>query len=736
MKKAPILYFLLFLLSIMVFTVCSYQRNDILIADFEGANYGNWKTAGEAFGSGPSNGVISDDITMKGFMGEGLAVSLNGGGESMGILISPAFTIKRDYINFLVGGVLTTGEICINLLIDNDVVRSQPDPEDQGRPLSTNTLKWVTWDVSAWKGKEAAIELVDRKKEEWGAIAVDQIYQSDENQATVSFIYDAKRTIEFDRQYLNIPIKMDAGSHLMSIYLDDQKVREFDLELAEGEPDYWMFLDVSEWQGKSGVIQIEKIAEESKGLESMFVDNTVKGFENLYQEKDRPQFHYTSRRGWHNDPNGLVYYKGEYHLFYQHNPLGWPWGNMTWGHAFSDDLVHWKEIAPAIYPDEQGTEFSGSGVIDWNNTTGFRQGEEKPMVIIYTAAGGTSRWSQDEPFTQCIAYSIDKGRTWTKYEGNPVLEHIIGGNRDPKVVWYEPDQIWVMALYLDQNTYGLFTSKNLKSWTPIQEVQIDQGAECPDFFEIPLDGDPKNTKWVMTAANGRFIAGSFDGKTFKPETESYPSEWGKNYYAVQSYSDVQDGRRIQFGWMAGSEFVGMPFNQQFSVARELTLRTTPEGIRLYGNPVAEIEKLHGQKHSWSDMTIVKEENPLAALKGDLYHIVVEFDVEKSSTETFGFNLKGFDISYHIGSNMLTTHRPGDDAKSEVKLLPEGGKIRMELLLDRGSVELYANDGLVPMAFFYLPEEENTTLSLECSNGALYLNSMDVYEMNSIWNNLH
>ena len=699
MKKNALGLSSLALLVLLAFTACTSQRSDIIIADFEGASYGDWKTEGEAFGAGPSNGIINEDLSMEGFLGEGLAVSLNGGGESVGKLISPPFTIKKSYINFLVGGVLTPGEICINLLIDNEVVLSEPDPEAKGRPLSTETLTWITWDVEAWKGKKAIIEIIDQKTEEWGAIAVDQIYQSDENQATVSFVYDAKRSIEFDKQYLNIPVKMGAGSHLMSIHMDDQKVREFDLELAEGEPDYWMFLHVTEWQGKSGIIQIEKMAEESKGLESIFMDHTVKGFENLYQEKDRPQFHYTSRRGWHNDPNGLVYYEGEYHLFYQHNPMGWPWGNMTWGHAISEDLVHWEEIAPAIYPDEQGTEFSGSGVIDWNNTTGFQQGDEKAMVVMYTAAGGTSRWSEEEPFTQCIAYSNDKGRTWTKYEGNPVMEHIIGGNRDPKVAWYEPEQLWVMALYLDQYKYGLYTSRDLKAWTPIQEVDIDEGAECPDFFEIPLDGDPNNTKWVLTAANGRFISGSFDGKSFTPETESYRSEWGQNYYAVQSYSDIMDGRRIQFGWMAGSNFEGMPFNQQFSLARELTLRTTPEGIRLYGNPVAEIEKLHGNKQEWSDRSIVKGENPLATLRGELYHIIVEFDVEKSSTETFDFNLRGLEINYHIGSNMLTAHRPTDDAKSEVKLLPEGGKIRMELLLDRGSVELFANDGLVPMAFF-------------------------------------
>jgi sucrose-6-phosphate hydrolase SacC (GH32 family) len=515
-------------------------------------------------------------------------------------------------------------------------------------------------------------------------------------------------------------------------------VREFQVELAESEPDYWMFLDVREWQGKEGVIQIAKMAKESKGLKSIFVDTTVIGFDSLYREKYRPQFHFTSRRGWHNDPNGLVFYKGEYHLFYQHDPLCWNPCQVTWGHAISTDLVHWKEMAPAIYPDQMGLEFSGSGVVDWNNTAGFQQGDEKTLVLIYTAAGGLSVWSKDQPLTQCIAYSTDKGRTWTKYSGNPVLQHIIGG--DPKVVWFKPDRKWIMALFLNGNRFGLFTSGDLKSWTQIQEITIEGGHECPDFFEIALDNDPKKMKWVLTAANGRFLMGSFDGKQFKPETESYPSDFSafyspglKNYYAVQSFSDIQDGRRIQVGWMLGSEFKGMPFNQQFAFPRELTLKTTMEGIRLYGVPVREIEILHSKKQSWSNMTVKPEDNPLSSLKGELYHIISEFVIDKNTAKVFGFNLRGFEVLYNTRTGMISAHRPTDNVMSEVKLLPERGKIRIEILLDRASVEIYANNGKVPMSFFYIPKDGNKQLSLVCKEGNVLLNSMHVYELISVWN---
>jgi sucrose-6-phosphate hydrolase SacC (GH32 family) len=290
-----------------------------------------------------------------------------------------------------------------------------------------------------------------------------------------------------------------------------------------------------------------------------------------------------------------------------------------------------------------------------------------------------------------------------------------------------------MALFLEGNTFGLFTSRDLKSWTSIQEIEIEEGAECPDFFPMALDGDPAQTKWVLTAANGRFLAGSFDGRTFTPETASQRSEWGKNYYAVQTYSDVKDGRRIQFGWMAGSVFEGMPFNQQFSVARELTLRTTPGGIRLYGHPVREIEALHGEVQSWDAQTLSPGTNPLKELEGELYHILAEFDLAENSASEFGLNLRGFDINYNILAHKLSAYRPTDGAQSEVSLLPENGMITLEILVDIGSVEVFANGGLVPMAFFYLPEDDENGLSLYCKDGPLKISSLEVYEMKSIWN---
>ncbi|HWQ91869.1 MAG TPA: glycoside hydrolase family 32 protein, partial [Clostridia bacterium] len=293
----------------------------------------------------------------------------------------------------------------------------------------------------------------------------------------------------------------------------------------------------------------------------------------------RPQFHFTSRRGWLNDPNGLVFYKGEYHLFYQHNPYGWGWGNMHWGHAVSPDLVHWKELPIALYPDEHGTMFSGSAVVDWNNTAGFQSGSEKPLVAMFTAAG--------KPFTQGLAFSNDRGRTWTKYENNPVLPHIVAENRDPKVIWHAPEQKWVMALYLDESDYALFASKDLKRWEKLSDVRIPGDSECPEFFEMPVEGREGETRWVFYGASGRHLVGKFDGTTFKPEGGPQELQRGNCWYASQTYSDIpaRDGRRILIPWgrMTAREVPfhqGMPFNQMMGLPVELTLRNTDDGLRL------------------------------------------------------------------------------------------------------------------------------------------------------------
>lgn len=442
-----------------------------------------------------------------------------------------------------------------------------------------------------------------------------------------------------------------------------------------------------------------------------------------YRETYRPQFHFTPKTNWTNDPNGLIYYKGEYHLFFQHNPFGIDWGNMTWGHAISRDLVHWKQLPHALHPDELGTIFSGSGVVDWNNTGGFQTGDESVLVNFYTSAG--SHAPKEVPFTQSIAYSNDRGRSWTKYEGNPVIVHIVGSNRDPKVIWHAPTQKWVMALYLDQNDYALFGSTNLKEWTRLSDLQLPD-TECPDIFELPVDGDPDNTKWVFWGAAGKYYVGSFDGTTFTPEDDAHRSDYGANFYAAQTWSDVpeSDGRCIQIAWMSGSKPPDMPFNQQMSFPCALTLRTTSEGIRLHREPVAEIENIHDYTHGWSDLALKPGENLLAGLTGELFDIRAEIALNDAAA--VGFNIRGEDVCYDVAEQQLTfLERSGP-------LAPQDGKISLQILVDRISIEAFGNAGELSMTSYFLPDLNNADIGIYADGGTARLVSLKVHELRSSW----
>lgn len=445
----------------------------------------------------------------------------------------------------------------------------------------------------------------------------------------------------------------------------------------------------------------------------------------MYDEKYRPQFHFTAARNWLNDPNGLVYYKGQYHLFFQHNPSGIGWGNMTWGHAVSDDLVHWRELGLAILPDDAGTIYSGSAVVDWDNTTGFQSGEDAPIVCIYTVAGDNSP-TKDKPYTQDLAYSTDGGRTFTKYAGNPVLPQIAHGNRDPKVIFHAPSGKWVMALYIDKSTFSLFGSSNLKKWDKLCDVQVEASSECPDLFELPVDGDPSQTRWVFWAANGSYLLGTFDGTTFQADGPALRSNWGANCYAAQSWSDIpaSDGRRLQIAWMNGGKYPDMPFNQQMTVIRELTLRTTPAGVRLFINPAREIERLHTAKHSWSNLTLEAGDNPLKDVAAELVDIRME--IELGGARTIDLVLRGQAIGYDVAGKTLTY------MKSTAPLEPVDGRIRLQVLVDRTSVEAFGNDGAVTIPECCLTEPEDCGLSLKATGGQAKIVSMDVYELKSAW----
>lgn len=614
------------------------QRPDVVVADFEGRDYGGWVTTGTAFETGPAQGGFSNQMAVSGFLGHGLVNSFGGNDDKTGTLTSPPFTITRHYLKFLIGGGKHPGETCMNLLVDGKIARTASGPN--GQPGGSERLEWQTWDVRELEGKTAKLEIVDFATGGWGHINVDEITLSD-----------------------------------------------------------------------------------TREMEDVKTDT-------LYEETYRPQFHFSAQKGWLNDPNGMVFYKGEYHLFFQHNPFGLQSGNLSWGHAVSKDMTHWQQIGNAITPDQYGPIWSGSAVVDWNNTTGFATDKEKPIVATYTAAGNTSPESKGVVFSQRMVYSVDRGRTWTKFAGNPVLPHIIGEDRDPKVTWYAPDKKWILALFLDREDYALYASPDLKSWTHLQTFTTPGCGECPDFFEMPVEGKPNETRWVFTAANGKYLVGAFDGQKFMYEGAPLQVDYGANYYAVQTFSDIpkSDGRRIQIAWMAGGAYPQMPFNQQMSYPCAMTLHETPEGLRIFRQPVKEISTIYGKEQKWSNLELKPGDNPLQDVSGELWDIRAEF--ETGDATALGLRVRGENIRYDVNGRTVTS------LGRTAPLKPQNHHVVLRVLADRTSLEVFGNQGQASLTSCFLPRQKDTSLSVYAEGGNAKLVSLSIHPLRSAWKRLN
>ncbi len=691
--------------------VVDEERPDILVEDFEGETYGDWEVTGTAFGPGPARGTLPGQMPVTGYKGEGLVNSFFGGDASTGTLTSPPLTIERRKINFLIGGGGYEGKTCINLIVDGEIVRTATGPNVE--PGGSERLDWHTWNVAEFEGRQAVIEIVDQATGGWGHINVDHIVQSDRRRQEAP----AERALVVERRYLHLPVENGAAMRRMEFRLDEATVREFDIELAldPDEADFWVFADLAPFAGEELVVAVDRLPADSTALAALRQDDEVPGADELYREPLRPQFHFTSRRGWLNDPNGLVYYDGEYHLFYQHNPYGWRWGNMHWGHAVSTDLVHWRELPIALYPQRYGDWcFSGGALVDWDNTAGFQTGEEKVIVATYTSTGRG----------EALAYSNDRGRTFTDYEGNPVVEH---RGRDPKVIWYEPGGHWVMAVYSeidDEPCIAFYTSADLKGWE--YQSHIEGYYECPEIFELAVDGDEAETLWVVYAADGAYALGDFDGSVFTPQHEGkHRFNWGNCFYASQTFSDIppEDGRRIQIAWGRVAH-PGMPFNQMMNFPVVLTLRSTEEGPRLFAEPVEEIALLHETRHAWEDVAVGPENDLLAGIEGELFHVRAEFAL--GGTERFGFRIRGVPVVYDTGKAALICN------DRTAPLAAVEGRIRLELLVDRTSIEVFANDGQVYMPMGMIFPEDDRSLAVFSEGGNATAVSLNVAELRSIW----
>ncbi|MEJ7738643.1 MAG: glycoside hydrolase family 32 protein [Chitinophagaceae bacterium] len=486
-------------------------------------------------------------------------------------------------------------------------------------------------------------------------------------------------------------------------------------------------------------------------------------------EPHRPQFHFTPDSMWMNDPNGMVYHNNEYHLYYQYYPDSTVWGPMHWGHAVSKDLIHWQHLPIALFPDSLGYIFSGSAVIDKNNTSGLGSPENPPMVAIFTYHSMKGQKSGKKDYeTQGLAYSLDNGRTWEKYKQNPVLKNPgIEDFRDPKVSWHEGSNQWVMILAVTDHI-ELYGSKNLKEWAKLSEFGKNYGAhggvwECPDLFPLTIDG---RQKWVMLVSVNpggihggsatQYFIGNFDGKKFTSDNRTDATLWidyGKDNYAGVTWSNIpsSDGRRLFLGWMSNWQYANVVptalWRSAMTIPRELSLKNTNEGIRIVAEPVKELSSIRGESFEIRSQSVEGREGVIPEVPFDVStsEILLEFDSIRSSKD-FGIELSNTKsqtvlIGYESAANVFYIDRTGSGKKDFSKEF--AGKhtaprksldksIRLQLLIDVASIELFADNGEVVMTDIFFPDENYNQLKLYAKDGSVKLKSGKITHLRSIW----
>lgn len=478
-----------------------------------------------------------------------------------------------------------------------------------------------------------------------------------------------------------------------------------------------------------------------------------------YSEQHRLQYHFSPEANWMNDPNGMVYYEGEYHLFYQYYPDSTVWGPMHWGHAVSKDMVSWEHLPVALYPDELGYIFSGSVVVDKDNTSGLGSTENPPMIAIFTyhEPKGEKEGKIDYQY-QGIAYSTDKGRTWTKYDKNPVLPNPgIKDFRDPKVFWHEEEHKWVMSLaVLDHITF--YSSKDLKSWTKESGFGFELGGhggvwECPDLIKM---GD----KWVLLVSinpggpNGgsatQYFVGDFDGKTFTPQDEE--TRWidmGRDNYAGVTWSNVpeEDGRILFIGWMSnwnyGQVVPTEKWRSAMTVARTFELYDEGDKKLLATYPVKELNSLREET-----VTIEPTSGESVSIMTNGFELA-DMDLSLSSEEVLGsfemqfFNNQGdtlrFGYTTETASFYINRDDAGDNQFSDSfngdQLAPfsiSTKTIALRILQDVGSVEIFVNKGQLAMTSLYFPKEPFNNARIVTKNPQPITAEGKIYKLKGIW----
>ena len=676
----------------------------------------------------------------------------------MGRMTSPEFIIDSDYLNITCAGTFHPVNVAIVLLVNGIDVRScSPEPGYGflGYQLQTEVFKPFVppdaadycFDVRSLRGKRVRLQLRDQHRDgqlySAKIIATDQTPTSSVGLITAPAIWLTNRfETTIDRNFLLIPVGPLEGTPLQTITVEIDGIQKLvvDQPLAFGSIEtvgYLPLYDLSGHQGDNLKVLYNANNEDEPAL--ILVQDEIPSREISDQ---KPAFHIHNRIGLLNDPNGLVKYNGEYHLFHQFN---YNVSHLDWAHYVSRDLMHWEERPIGLFHDHLGSMHSGSAAVDVLNTSGwqsFPQGSEQidnraPIILAYTSSSGHGGKSTDQIQTQCIAFSTDSGKTFTKFEGNPVLgkdqrfikpvknsQHA----RDPKVFWFSPTQgrnqnaidgFWVMVLF-EGDGHTIYSSPDLKKWE--KHGSIKGFHECPELFPLAVDGDPEQIKWIMYGARGTYHIGSFDGREFKPETdEQIPMFYDGRLYASQTFNNTDPGpdgqpRRIQVSWQGGRK-------GQISLPNELTLRNTPVGLRVCMLPVVEIKYLYLKERTFDDLILnAGQPNPFRNMKGGLYDIELEADL--SMAEQLILNIRGQELTIDVTEDGLLL---GKHMK-----IPGTKKLFLRIVVDHTSQDIYFGDN----GLYYSPRMtkpgSDKDLGIEVKGGSAVLEKCFIRELKSIW----
>ncbi len=485
-----------------------------------------------------------------------------------------------------------------------------------------------------------------------------------------------EKLLTIEKKYMVIPVNTHSKNKRVFFKKDGKLIYDFETQIDFVSPMFNTYLNVERFIGQTFSLSCDATID----LCFDFADSIPK-VGKTKKEPLRPHVHFTANIGWINDPNGLVFDGEKYHMFFQHNPLSVKWGNMTWGHAVSYDLVNWEELDAALLPDELGTMFSGSAVVDLRNVSGFGK---NAILLFYTAAGGTSLLSSGKQSCQCLAFSQDNGRTFKKYGGNPIIKTITSENRDPKVVWSDEIGCYLLSLYLEGHTFAIYRSSNLINWTEFCRVEMPYDAECPDMYKLKVENEENTYKWVFSAASDTYLVGEIssndDVKGFVASQEEEKYLQGKRTsYAAQTFFGTAK-RKIRVAW----QILHAPnavFENQMGVPCEISLYKAGDKYRLRSLPVSEFTKTRELEES---MTATCARTISRALKKGAYDI--DITPEKGCGD---FNIELFGHTFFVKTGK------GIFAYDDVEIpITYTGKLKIRIIFDTLGCEIFLDDGLI------------------------------------------